>query len=195
MANRRKSKKNRILSGLNGRSIVLVGMMGCGKSAIGRMLAKPLGLEFRDADAEIEIAADRTIPEIFAEFGEPEFRRLEERVISRLLEEGPYVLALGGGAFINDDTRRTVLEKGLSIWLDVHIEVLLDRVLRKPGKRPLLETGDPRKILSDLMTQRGPVYSKADLRINSQGGTKSEMRNLVMNRIDEYLASTREIAA
>ena len=115
MPSRRRSKKARILDRLGDRSIILVGMMGCGKSAIGKMLARKLELEFKDADEEIELAAGRSVADIFKEYGEPEFRRLEERVISRLMTEGPMVLALGGGAFLNDETRGAILEHGLSI--------------------------------------------------------------------------------
>ena len=176
----RQSRKDFILEKIGNRSIVLVGMMGCGKSAIGKMLAHKLELDFRDADAEIEIAADRSIAEIFEDYGEPEFRRLETRVIERLLGDGPYVLAVGGGAFMNDETRRTIIEKGLSVWLKVDLETLLERVMRKPGKRPLLTKGDPKQIMTDLLKAREPVYAKAELHVQSQGGRKSDMRNYLL---------------
>jgi len=190
MPGRRRSKTSRILDRLGDRSIVLVGMMGSGKSAIGKMLARKLRLEFKDADEEIELAAGRSVADIFSEYGEPEFRRLEERVISRLVTEGPIVLALGGGAFLNDETRKNILDKGLSIWLNADFETLYERVMRKPGKRPLLTKGNPREILSELMTKREPIYALSNLHVTSVPGTKSDMRNHLLNRLDEYLAES-----
>jgi len=190
MPGRRRSKTSRILDRLGDRSIVLVGMMGSGKSAIGKMLARKLQLEFKDADEEIELAAGRSVADIFSEYGEPEFRRLEERVISRLVTEGPIVLALGGGAFLNDETRKNILDKGLSIWLNADFETLYERVMRKPGKRPLLTKGNPREILSELMTKREPIYALSNLYVTSVPGTKSDMRNHLLNRLDEYLAES-----
>jgi len=190
MPGRRRSKTSRILDRLGDRSIVLVGMMGSGKSAIGKMLARKLQLEFKDADEEIELAAGRSVADIFSEYGEPEFRRLEERVISRLVTEGPIVLALGGGAFLNDETRKNILDKGLSIWLNADFETLYERVMRKPGKRPLLTKGNPREILSELMTKREPIYALSNLHVTSVPGTKSDMRNHLLNRLDEYLAES-----
>lgn len=187
MVNRRQSRQNRILSGLDGRSIVLLGMMGCGKSAIGKMTARRLGLEFVDADTEIEVAAGRSVPDIFAEYGEEEFRRLEEKVVERVLADGPVLLALGGGAFMAEPTRDIIAKYGLSVWLKVDLELLLERVGRRPNKRPLLKKGNPREILTNLLKIREPVYSKAELHIESKGGTKSEMRDVVMNALDEHL--------
>lgn len=195
MPSRRRSKKARILDRLGDRSIVLVGMMGCGKSAIGKMLARKLELEFKDADEEIELAAGRSVADIFKDYGEPEFRRLEERVISRLITDGPMVLALGGGAFLNDDTRKTILDNGLSVWLNVDFETLFERVMRKPGKRPLLTKGNPREILTDLMQHREPIYALSNLHVKSVPGPKSEMRNYLVNRLDEHLSNeNRETA-
>jgi shikimate kinase len=187
MTNRRQSRANRILSRLNGRSIVLLGMMGCGKSAIGKMVARKLGLEFKDADTEIEAAAGRTVADIFAEYGEEEFRRLEERVIERILSEGPVLLALGGGAFMAQPTRAVISRHGLSVWIKADLDLLMERVGRRPNKRPLLKQGDPREILSKLLQVREPVYAKAELHIQSQSGTKSEMRNVVLEALDEHL--------
>lgn len=187
MANRRQSRANRILSQLDGRSIVFLGMMGCGKSAIGKMVARRLGLEFVDADTEIELAAGRAVADIFAEYGEEEFRRLEEKVISRVLENGPVLLALGGGAFMAEPTRDIIAKHGLSVWLKADLELLLERVGRRPNKRPLLKNGNPREILSNLLEIREPVYAKAELHIESKGGTKSDMRNIVMDALDEHL--------
>jgi shikimate kinase len=152
---------------LGGRSIVLVGLMGAGKSSIGRRLAQRIGLEFLDADAEIERAAGCTIEEIFARFGEPAFRDGERRVIQRLLEEGrPIVLATGGGAFMDGETRAAVRQHGISVWLRADIEVLLRRVARR-SNRPLLKQGDPREVLERLMAARHPVYAEADLVVDS----------------------------
>ncbi|MEM9277396.1 MAG: shikimate kinase, partial [Pseudomonadota bacterium] len=141
MKQNRRPRTQRLLDKLDGRSIVLLGMMGCGKSAIGKMLAKKLDLEFKDADDEIEEAAGRSVAEIFEEYGEEEFRRLESRVIDRVLEEGPVMLALGGGAFMAEDTRNAIAKKGLSVWIKADLDLLLERVGRRPGKRPLLKTG------------------------------------------------------
>jgi shikimate kinase len=170
-------------------------MMGCGKSAIGKMLATTLGIEFVDADTEIEAAAGRSIAEIFEDFGEPEFRRLEERVIERLLGEGTRIIALGGGAFINEKTRNNIVHEGLSIWIQADIDILFERVMRKPGKRPLLATDNPKQTLSDLMAKREPIYAKAELHVQSVPGTKSEMRDVLIRAIDQHLAeqSTMEI--
>lgn len=190
MANRRQSRSNRILSKLNGRSIVFLGMMGCGKSAIGKMVARRLELEFVDADSEIELAAGRSVADIFADYGEEEFRRLEEKVIHRVLEDGPVLLALGGGAFMAEGTRDIISKYGLSVWLKADLDLLLERVGRKPNKRPLLKKGNPREILQHLLEVRNPVYAKAELHIQSQGGTKSDMRDIVMDALDEYLKAS-----
>lgn len=171
---------------------MLVGMMGCGKSAIGKMLAKSLGLEFKDADAEIEIAAGRSVADIFAEYGEPEFRRLETKVIERLIDEGPMVLALGGGAFLSEETRAAVTKNGLSIWLKADLETLLERVLRKPGKRPLLSKGNPREIMQDLLEKREPIYAMAELHVSSKGGKKSDMRNSLLTALEMHLNTESE---
>lgn len=190
MANRRQSRTNRILSGLEGRSIVFLGMMGCGKSAIGKMVARKLGLEFVDADSEIELAAGRSVPEIFAEYGEEEFRRLEEKVIERVLSEKQVLLALGGGAFMAQTTRMMISKYGLSVWLKADLELLLDRVSRRPNKRPLLKKGNPREILMNLLKVRNPIYAQAELHIESKSGTKSEMRDIVMNALIEHLKAS-----
>ena len=155
------------VSDLHGRSIVLVGLMGAGKSAVGRRLAKRLGLAFKDADLEICEAAGLSVPEIFARYGEAHFRDRERAVIGRLLEEGPIVLATGGGAFMNEETRAAVRAAGVSVWLHADLDTLLDRCLRKGG-RPLLETADPRATLQGLMDVRYPVYAEADLKVESE---------------------------
>lgn len=148
------------------RTIVMVGLMGAGKSAIGKRLAQALGLGFIDADKEIEEAAGCTIPEIFARFGEPAFRDGERRVIARLLEGPVCVLATGGGAFMDETTRARIKAGGLSIWLRADLDTLVRRTARR-NNRPLLNAGDPRTILGDLMTKRYPIYAQADLTVDS----------------------------
>lgn len=184
---RRQSRSKRILSALDGRSIVFIGMMGCGKSAIGKMVARKLELEFVDADTEIEIAAGRSIPDIFSEYGEEEFRRLEMKVIERVLNEKQVLLALGGGAFMSEPTREVIFRHGLSVWLKADLQLLLERVGRKPNKRPLLMKGNPREILENLLKVRTPVYSMAQVHVESFPGTKTEMREQVLNALDEHL--------
>ena len=157
-----------ILSALGARSIVLVGMMGVGKSTIGRRLAARLGLRFFDADVEIEVAhAGMTIPEIFATHGEPYFRDGEARVIARLLEGGPIVLATGGGAFMREETRTRIAAKAVSVWLKADHDVIMRRVRRR-ADRPLLQTADPEGTVTRLLTEREPVYAHADLTIASR---------------------------
>ena len=136
--------------------------MGVGKSSVGRRLANALGLPFRDADAEVETAAGRSIPDIFAELGEPAFREGERRVIARLLDEPPHVLATGGGAFMNLETRRLIKEKAVSVWLKADIELLARRVARKES-RPLLAGKDPLEVLTEQARDRYPAYGEADI--------------------------------
>jgi shikimate kinase len=144
--------------------VVLVGMMGAGKSSVGRALARLLGLPFYDADAEIEAAAGYGVAQIFSDYGEDEFRRLERQVILRLLGQGRCVLSLGGGAFMDEGTRARILESALSVWLKVDHDLLMERVLRH-GDRPLLKDGDPRKKMAALLALREPVYALADLTV------------------------------
>ena len=148
------------------RSIVLVGLMGAGKTSVGRRLATALELPFRDSDEEVERAAGRTVSEIFATLGEAEFRDGERRVIARLLSGPPQVLATGGGAFMNPETRALIAQKAVSVWLRADTEVLLRRVGRKTD-RPLLREGDPRAVLEALGAQRNPVYAQADIVVDS----------------------------
>ncbi|MDR3375083.1 MAG: shikimate kinase [Ancalomicrobiaceae bacterium] len=157
----------RIIAGLGRGSIVLVGMMGAGKTTIGKRLATRLGLRFIDADNEIERAAAQTIPEIFTEHGEAYFRDGERRVIARLLGEGPQVLATGGGAFMNADTRAAIAEKGISVWLEADVDLLFARVRRR-SNRPLLENPDPEGTLRRLVAERHPVYALADIIVQSR---------------------------
>ena len=147
--------------------IVLVGLMGVGKSTVGRRLAKRLDMEFVDSDSEIELAADHSIAEIFARFGEESFRDGERRVIARLVEGPPKVIATGGGAFMNERTRALILEKSISVWLDADVETLAERVSRR-DTRPLLKDKDPLLLLRDLASARNPVYAQAHVHVRSQ---------------------------
>jgi shikimate kinase len=157
-----------ILAPLQNRSIVLVGMMGVGKSSIGRRLAARLNVPFVDADAEIEKAAGMNIADIFARHGEPYFRSGEARVIARLLEGGPQVLATGGGATMNADTRAAIKAKGVSIWLNAEFDVLMRRINKRKNDRPMLQTADPGATLRELLAERAPVYAQADLTVQSR---------------------------
>jgi shikimate kinase len=148
------------------RTIVLVGLMGAGKTCIGRRLAERVGLPFVDADAEIEQAAGCTVPDIFELYGEAAFRDGERRVIARLLEGAPCVLATGGGAFMDADTRAAVREHGVSVWLRADLELLLARTARR-GDRPLLGKGDRRETLERLVAERHPIYAEADVVVDS----------------------------
>jgi shikimate kinase len=157
-----------ILALLGSRSIVLVGMMGVGKSSIGRRLAARLGVPFVDADAEIEKAAGMSIADIFTRHGEADFRSGEARVIARLLDGGPQVLATGGGAVMNADTRAAIKAKGVSIWLSAEFDVLMRRINKRKNDRPLLQTADPAATLRELLVAREPVYAQADLTVQSR---------------------------
>lgn len=151
------------------RAIVLVGLMGAGKSTVGRRLAGELGLAFHDADHEIEKAAGCSISDFFERFGEPAFREGERRVIARLLSGPRHVLATGGGAFMDPATRAIIRRLGISVWLKADIDLLMARVLKRPT-RPLLKTADPRATMERLMKERYPVYAEADVTIESSGG-------------------------
>ena len=151
---------------LRARTITLVGLMGVGKSSVGRRLANALDLPFKDADVEIEAAAGRSIPDIFTEMGEPAFREGERRVIARLLENPPHVLATGGGAFMNDETRALIKERSISVWLKADLDVLVRRVSRKDS-RPLLSGKDPLAVLTELAEKRYPVYAQADIMVET----------------------------
>jgi shikimate kinase len=164
---------------LGERPVVLIGLMGAGKSSIGRRLADRLGLPFVDADHEIEVAAGKSIPEIFADHGEEYFREGERRVIARLLENGPQVLATGGGAFMNEETRRLIEARGVSVWLRAELPLLLRRV-QKRSDRPLLKTGDPEHVMKELMAKRYPVYAMADVTVESRDVQHTQMVNEVI---------------
>jgi shikimate kinase len=170
-----------LVAALGRRSIVLVGMMGAGKSSIGRRVAARLAIPFVDADAEIELAADMTIAEIFAVHGEPYFRAGEARVITRLLERGPQVLATGGGAFMNAQTRASLKDKAVSVWLKADLDVLTKR-LRRRNDRPLLKTEDPVATLTNLLQVRDPIYATADVTVLSRDVTHEVI-------VDEIIAA------
>ncbi len=172
------------------RTIVMVGLMGAGKSAIGKRLAQALGLGFVDADKEIEEAAGCTIPEIFARYGEPAFRDGERRVIARLLEGPVCVLATGGGAFMDEGTRARIKAGGLSIWLRADLDTLVRRTARRTN-RPLLNAGDPRAILGELMTKRYPVYADADLTVDSFDAPPEATTQRVLEALRAHLARPR----
>lgn len=177
-----------ILARLGGRSIVLVGMMGVGKSSIGRRLAARLGVPFVDADAEIEKAAGMSIADIFARHGEAYFRSGEARVIARLLDSGPQILASGGGAVMNADTRAAIKAKGVSIWLKAEIDVLLRRVAKRRHERPMLQTDDPSETLRELLIAREPVYAQADLTVQSHEGPHDAIVAEIMQALSGFLA-------
>ena len=176
-----------LLARLGEKSIVLVGLMGCGKSSVGRRLASRLGLGFVDADEEIERVAAKSIVEIFADHGEAYFRDGERRVIARLLSTGPQVLATGGGAFINPETRANIRERGISIWLRADLPVLMRRVSKR-DTRPLLKSGDPEATMRDLMAKRYPVYADADIIIESRDVPHDVIVNEVIAALKAKLA-------
>lgn len=151
-----------IREALGNKSLVMVGLMGCGKTSVGRRLSAKLELPFVDADEEIELAAGKTISEIFADHGETYFRDGERKVIARLLMNGPQVLATGGGAFMNAETRENIKKAGISIWLKADLPVLMKRVMRRDN-RPLLKTADPEARMRELMEERYPIYAQADV--------------------------------
>jgi shikimate kinase len=161
------SQEAEIAAALGTRSLVLVGMMGAGKSTIGRRLSVRLRLPFLDADTEIEAAAAMSIPDIFETHGEPHFRDGEARVIARLLDNGPAVIATGGGAFMREETRRRIQEKAVSIWLKADADIIMKRVKRR-ADRPLLQTADPAATIGRLIEEREPVYQLADITIWSR---------------------------
>jgi shikimate kinase len=164
------------------RPIVLVGMMGVGKSSIGRKLASRIGVGFVDADDEIETAAGMSISDIFERFGENYFRDGERRVIARLIEGSPKVIATGGGAFINDETRALILEKARSIWLDADIAILVERVARR-SHRPLLHNRDPEKVLTELAAKRNPIYAQANIHIRSDASPHARTLDIILKAL------------
>lgn len=167
------------------KSIVLIGLMGAGKSSVGRRLAAALGLPFKDADTEIEAASNLSIPEFFDRHGEAAFRDGERKVISRLLNDKKHVLATGGGAYMDPETRQVIAENGCSVWLKADLDTLLKRCLKR-NTRPLLRQGDPRQTLNDLMTTRYPVYAKADVSVESGEGPHEIVVSKIINALVEH---------
>lgn len=170
------------------RPVVLVGMMGVGKSSVGKRVAALLHVPFVDADDEIEAAAQMTIPEIFAAYGEAHFRDGERRVIARLMDDGHArkVIATGGGAFCNAETRALILERGIAVWLDSDVDTLVERTARKDN-RPLLREGDPRAILTELRETRRPAYSQAPIHVTSGNGPHGRTVAKVLKGIQAWL--------
>lgn len=179
---------------LGQRSIVFVGLMGAGKTAIGRKVAGELGLAFVDSDHEIEAVSRMTVPELFERYGEAEFRALEQRVIARVLETGPQVLSTGGGAFMNAHTREIIASHSVSVWLKADIDVLMERVSKKQN-RPLLKTADPRATMERLMAERYPVYATADVTVVTRDERKEVIAAEVIAALDDWLAATEGAAA
>jgi len=183
-----------IVAALGQRSVVLVGMMGAGKSSIGRRLALRLGMPFVDADTEIEKAASMTIPDIFAVRGEGEFRAGEARVIHRLLDSGPQVLATGGGAFMNADTRAEIGAKGISVWLKAEFDVLMKRIRRRHD-RPLLKTEDPGATLRRLIEERYPIYGLADITVQSRDVAHDKIVDEIVSELAPRVGVAASVAA
>jgi len=188
------SDRDALVAALGGRSIVLVGMMGAGKTSVGRRLALRLGLPFVDADAEIEAGAQMSVPEIFERFGEPYFREGERKVVARLLAEGQKVLATGGGAFMNQATRQRIADSGVSIWLKPDFDVLMRRV-RKRSNRPLLKTADPEATLRRILEERSPVYGLADLTFEPREGPHEAVVEAIVAALGAHLANAGEQAS
>ena len=172
------------------KSIILVGLMGAGKSTVGRRLAREIGLDFRDSDTEIQEAAGCSIADIFQIHGEGIFRDLEKRVIKRLLEGEPMVVATGGGAFIQPHIREMIKAQGTSIWLKAELDILVERVSRK-NTRPLLEKGDKRDILGKLMDERYPIYAEADVIVDSDDGSHETVVHAIVKELNSYLKHSK----
>jgi shikimate kinase len=182
-----------LVAALGSRSLVLVGMMGSGKSTVGRRLATRLRLPFVDADNEIEAAAGMSIPDIFETHGEPHFRDGEARVIARLLEGGPRVVATGGGAFMRPETRERIGRKAISLWLMADADLILRRVKRR-ADRPLLQTADPAATIAKLIEQRHPVYEKADITVPSRDVPHEKVVDDCVAALHDYLCADRDAA-
>lgn len=186
MARRSLSKDTALVrQRLDGHPIVLVGLMGAGKTTVGRRLAEKLGLVFVDADHEIEVAAGQTIPEIFAKHGEAYFRDGERKVIARLLENGAQVLATGGGAYMNADTRNAIRTHGISIWLRADFDLLMRRVRRR-SNRPLLQNDDPEGVMRKLIADRYPIYAEADITVDSRDVAHTSIVNTIIKTLARW---------
>lgn len=171
-----------VLDGIGGRSIVFVGLMGAGKTAVGRKVAQFLGLPFIDSDHEIESVSRMSVPDLFENYGEAEFRALEQRVILRILEGGPLVLSTGGGAYMNENTRLAITERALAVWLKADLDLLMERVVKKQN-RPLLKNPDPRAVMQRLMSERYPVYAKADVTVTTRDARKETIAEEVIGAL------------
>ncbi len=186
----RRSSRTRSETLVPTRTLVLVGLMGAGKTSVGKRLAAVLGVRFVDSDTEIEAAAGMSIPEIFSRLGEPAFRDGERRVIARLLDEAPCVLATGGGAFIEPRTRSEIAARATSVWIRAGLDLLWERVRDRPG-RPLLDAPDPRAVLADLDRRRAPVYALADVIVDSRRGASHEaMARSIVAAVQKYDTAT-----
>ena len=170
------------LQSLGNRTLVMVGLMGAGKSVIGKMAAAAMNVPFVDSDQEIEKVSRMSISDLFASYGEPEFRALEERIIRRLLKGGPMILSTGGGAFIDDSTRSVIKRRGLSVWVRADLDVLWERVRRR-SHRPLLKTENPKDTLAALLEARYPVYAEADLMVRSRDVPKETIVGEVLEAV------------
>jgi shikimate kinase len=178
-----------ITARLGERSIVLIGMMGVGKSSIGRRLGARLAIPFVDADTEIEKAAGMSIADIFDRHGEAAFRSGEARVIARLLNSGPQVLATGGGAVMNPATRELIQQRGVSIWLSAEFELLLRRISKRKAERPMLQTADPAATLRELLATREPIYAQADLTVESRDVPHDAVVGEIIERLADFLGA------
>ncbi len=179
-----------IREALDRRVIVFVGLMGAGKTVIGRKVAQSLGLPFVDSDHEIESVSRMTIPELFERYGEPEFRALEQRVITRLVKDGPRIVSTGGGAFMDPVTREAIAQDGISIWLKADIDTLMERVAKKKN-RPLLKTADPRAVMRRLMDERYPVYGLADVTVTTRDAQRETIAQEVLEALAQALREKR----
>ena len=172
------------------RPIVLVGLMGAGKSTVGRRLARRLDLPFIDSDAAIEDAVGLPAGEVFERYGEEDFRDGERRLVARLVDGGVRVIATGGGAYVNEETRRLLNERAITVWLDAPVDLLAERTARRPETRPMLQKGDRAQILEQLIDERGPKYAEAHIRIPSVGGAHGEVVDAIIEALKDRLAKS-----
>lgn len=173
---------------LQGRSVALVGLMGAGKTTIGRKLAQMLEMPFVDSDAEIERVSRMSVSELFAAYGETEFRALEARVLGRIVEDRPRVIGTGGGAYMNEATRGLLRQKAVTVWLKADIDLLMERVGKRPT-RPLLQAPDPRGVMQRLMEQRYPIYAEADITVQSRNARRETIAREIVTALDRWARS------
>jgi shikimate kinase len=171
------------------RPVVLVGLMGAGKSTVGRRLARRLRLPFVDSDTAIEDAVGLSAGEVFQRYGEAEFRDGERRLVARLVDGGVRVIATGGGAYVNEQTRRLLNERAITVWLDAPVDLLTERTARRPETRPMLKDGDRAETLERLIGERGPKYAEAHIRIPSSGGSHAEVVDAIVAALQEHLSA------